>query len=67
MKWVDINKEEYFKMFKNNMAYLTCFSSCTDSDYVMTEWGYKGSGRSFIKAIDTLYGDEWEYKYYKAE
>ena len=66
MEWIKIKHERYFRLFKENRDSLTCYSSCTDSDYALTEWGFTGVDLPFIKAIDTLDGlGEWEYRYYE--
>ena len=70
MEWVKIDKKRYFRLLKENKENLTCYSSCTDIDYVLTKWGFKDCDLPFIKAVDQLRYDEgpdeeWQYRYYE--
>lgn len=70
MSWIKITKQAYFNSLDRNRDKLTVFASCTDSDYVLTSWGFKDSGIQFIKAVDQRTCDgmgsslEWEYQYF---
>ena len=70
LEWHPISKQRYIDLLRANLPMLTCYASCNDMDYVMTEWGLKDRDLPFIKAVDNLRYDEgpdehWIYEYFE--
>lgn len=67
--WKPIERSEYFESLRFHKDELSVYESCTDIDFVLTVWGFKGKELEFIKAVDQLMYDEvdeyWQYRYYK--